>query len=90
MVGQALGEIERRGTADVVCPQVMHLGPEAVVGLGLFIFCLETQDQRHQRFGHEPAAEGAEAAVLVRAGLETVQAVVWHGMIFRGRGAAPV
>jgi hypothetical protein len=50
MLGQPLGEIERRGAADIVGPQIVHLGPEAVVGLGALVLRLQLEDQRHQRF----------------------------------------
>ena len=77
-LGQALGEVERRGAADVVLPEVVHLGPEGRVGLGLLVLGLEVEDERHQRLGDEAAAEVAETAALVGAGAEGVGLLV-HG-----------
>ncbi len=79
MLGQPRREIERRGTTDVVLPQVVHLGPEIRVGLGMFIARFEIENQRHQRLGHEASAEDAETTLLVGAGHVAVDAVLGHG-----------
>jgi hypothetical protein len=65
-VCQAFGEIKRAGAADIVGPEIVHLGPEALVGLGVLVLRLKLEDQRHQRFGHEPPAEIAEPALSRR------------------------
>ena len=77
-LGQTLGEIERARPADVVFPQVVHLVPETLVGLGLFVFLFQRQDQRHQRFRDEAAAVIAEAALFVGAGHEGIEKIVGH------------
>ena len=87
-LGQPLGEVERRGAADVVRPEVVHLGPEAGVGLRLLVLRLEVEDQRHQRLGDETPAEVAEAAALVGAGAEGVGLLQVHR--FRSLGFAGV
>ena len=72
MVGQALGEIERRGSAHIMGQQAIQLGLEGGVFLGGQIGGLQVQHQRHQGFGHIAAAELAEPAVGVRIGGEVV------------------
>jgi hypothetical protein len=62
-----------------VLPEKVHLGPETVVGLGLLVFGLKLEDERHQRLGNEPTAEDSEAALFVGAGHEAVDQVVGHG-----------
>src|SRR3546814_10633270 len=52
--------------------QMVEFGLEGGVGLRCAIFAFEVEDQRHQRFGHIAAAEGAEMASLVGAGAEAV------------------
>ena len=52
--------------------QVAELGLEGRVLPGGAIGAFEVEDQRHQRFGDEAAAERAEAAVLVGAGPQAV------------------
>jgi hypothetical protein len=79
LFGQAFGEIERAGAADIIRPEIVHLVPEALVGLGVLVLRLKLQDQRHKRLGHEASAEIAEAALFIRAGHEAVENVVWHG-----------
>ncbi len=56
MLGQPLGEIERRRAADVMGVQRGDLGREGRVGLGGLVGLLELEDQRHQGFGDEAAA----------------------------------
>ena len=66
MLGQALGEIERRRAAHIVGPQVLHLGREGGVLLGLAILGLQLQHEGHQRLGDIASAELAEPAIRVR------------------------
>ncbi len=75
---QPLGMVKRRRAAHVMRPEVVHLGPERGIGLGLLVFPLEVKDQRHQRLADEPPAEDAEAALLVRAGHVAVDDVLGH------------
>ncbi len=70
--GQALGEIEWRGPADVVGQVAVQLFLELRIGLGLAIGLVQVQHQRHQGLGHIAAAELAEAAVGVGIGVEIV------------------
>ena len=83
MLGQPLGEIERRGPADIVREVAVHLGgtPDRPwLGVGL----LQFQDQRHQRFGDEAAAENAEMAALVRPGAEGIRLLHGHAGLVTG------
>ena len=68
---QALGEIERARAADIMGAEMLQFRLEFRIGLGLVPLVLQVEDQRHQGFGNETAAENAEATVLVGAGLET-------------------
>ncbi len=70
--GQALGEIERRGPADVVGQVAVQLLVELRIGLGGAIGLVEVQHQRHQGLGHIAPAELAEAPVGVGIGVEIV------------------
>ena len=73
MRGQPLGEIERARPAGVVLAEMVELGLERRIALGLVPAALEVEDQRHQRLGHEAAAEHAEHALLVRSGPEGIR-----------------
>ncbi len=53
--------------------EVLQFGLEGRIGLGLIPLFLEVEDQRHQGFGNEAAAENTEAAVFIRPGLEGIQ-----------------
>ena len=66
MLGQTFGVVQRRRTADIMRPIAVHLGLERRIGLGVGIGLFQIQDQRHQGFGHEAAAEDAEMPALVR------------------------
>ena len=72
MRGQALGEIKRRRTADIVREIAVHLLFELRIGLGLGIGFFQFQDQRHQRFGDKAAAINAEMPALVGPGAEGI------------------
>src|SRR3569833_2802334 len=72
MFGVPLGKLQRRRTADVILQIAVHLFLKRRIGLGLRGGLLQIEDQRHQRFGDEAAAEGAEMAALVRAGTEGI------------------
>ena len=67
VLGQALGVVQRTGTADVVALEVGEFFEERRIGLGLLVLGGQVVDQRHQGFGDELAAERAEQAALVRA-----------------------
>ncbi len=66
-LGQARREIERAGPADIMLAVILHLVRELGVSLGGPVGLLHLEDQRHQRFGDEAAAEHAEAPELVGA-----------------------
>ena len=87
LLGQPFGEPQRAGTADVMLQVVLQVGVEGRVGLGRVVGALDLQDQRHQRFRDEPAAEFAEAAAFVRATSKTVDAGygVQNGLSLQGR-----
>ncbi len=57
---QALGVVERRGTAGVVVQQIGQFGLKRRVGCSLVIGVLEFFERRHQHFGHESSAVGSE------------------------------
>ncbi len=78
MLRQALGEIERIGTPDIVLEQAVELGMKRGVVLHLVVGPLQTQQQRHQRLGDEAAAEIAEMAARVGAEREAVRPGVGH------------
>ena len=67
MVGQPLGEIERRGSPDIVLEKGRKLGLEAGIGAGRLIGLLELENEGHQGLGHEATAKPAEMAMLVGA-----------------------
>ena len=73
MLGQPLGEIERRGAPGVVRVEAVELGVEGGIVLRRGICRFEFEDERHQRLGDEASAVQAEEAALVRAGAETVR-----------------
>src|SRR6185369_16710691 len=59
MLGQSLGEIERRRPADIAFEIAVHLRLERRIGLGVGIGLFQVEDQRHQRLGDEASAENA-------------------------------
>ncbi len=67
VLGQALGEVQRAGAADVVALEVGQFFGEFGVLLGLFVFGGQLVDQRHQGFGDVLAAERAEQAARIGA-----------------------
>ena len=75
MLSQALGEIKRARAADIMGAEMLQFRLEFRIGLGLIPLRLQVEDQRHQGFGNETAAENAEAPILIRPGLERIQ--VW-------------
>ena len=60
VIGQAFGEIERRRPADIVAQITVHFGLERRIGLGCRVGLFQIEDQRHQGFRDEAAAENAE------------------------------
>ena len=84
LLGQPLGEIERRRAADIMREIAVHLALEGGVGLGLGIGLLQLEDQRHQRLGDEPPAEEAEMTALVRPGAEGIGLLDGHRRSCRG------
>ncbi len=61
-LGQPAALGDRRGPAAVVAQQGVELGVERRVGPGVAERTLELDARRHERLGHEAAAELAEAA----------------------------
>ena len=72
VLGQALGKIERAGTADIMLEKLVELGLETRIGLGVLVGLLQLEDQRHQCFGDEAAAINAEQALFVGPGAEGI------------------
>ena len=53
--------------------QIVEFGLEGRIRLGGVVMFLEIEDQRHQGFGHEPAAEDAEMSGFVGAGAKRIE-----------------
>ncbi|MCY1404891.1 hypothetical protein D9M71_201140 [compost metagenome] len=68
--GQAFGEVQRIGTADVVALEVGQLLKELRIGFGGFVLAGKVEHQRHQGFSHVAAAECAKQAIGIGAGAE--------------------
>ncbi len=79
IVGDALGEIERRGAPDIVLVEARELLVKRRIGLRLLVRRFKIEHERHQRFGDETPAENAEAAVFIRAGAEGIGNRLVHG-----------
>ena len=84
IVGQPLGEIERRRASDIMREIAVHFRLERGIGLGLRVGLLQFQNQRHQRFGHKAAAVNAEMPVLVRPGAERIGLLHCHAGLVTG------
>ena len=56
----------------------VHLGLERRIGLGGVVGLLQIEDQRHQGFGDEAAAENAEMPVLVGTAAEGIGTRLVH------------
>ena len=87
-LGQALGEVERAGPADVMLEIAGEFLGEGRVVAGVLVGLLEIEDERHQRLGDETAAVDAETAGLVRARLVCVQR--FHDRYLRAPLKAPL
>src|SRR5579863_2803200 len=81
MFGQPLGEIQRRRPADIVLEIAVHLGMERGIDLGLGISLLQIEDQRHQGFRDEAAAENTEMPVVVGTGSVGIGETLVHRTI---------
>src|SRR5690606_16719917 len=66
-LGEALGEVQRAGPADVVALEVGEFLEEGRIVLGLFVLGRQIVDQRHQGFGDVLAAKATEQAAVIRA-----------------------
>ena len=53
--------------------KIGQFGAKGRVVLGLVVGSLQVENQRHQRFGHEPSAVNAEMPLFVGAGPIAVQ-----------------
>ena len=60
MLREPLGEIERTRPADIVAQQPIEFRPELRIALRRLVGDVELQNERHQRFGDEAPAIGAE------------------------------
>src|SRR6202011_4517286 len=78
MLGEPFGKIKRRGPADIIAQMAVHLGLERRIGLGRVVGLLQLEDQRHQGFGDEAAAENAEMPVLVGTAAEGIGTRLVH------------
>src|SRR5207244_3663349 len=90
MLGQALGEIERRRPPDVILEVALHLAAEARIVLRLGVSLLQLENERHQRLGDEAAAVEPEMPALVGPGAERVELLDGHARLMALSGAARV
>ena len=81
MFGQPFGKIERAWPANVIGPQIIHLGPETVVSLGLFILGFQLQNKRHQRFRNKTPPKITKAAIFVGSAHERVEKIMVHEVL---------
>src|SRR5262249_17084318 len=81
VLGEPLGEIERRRPSDVVGQIPVHLFLEGRIVLRGGVGLLQLKDQRHQRLGDETAAIDAEMAALVRPGSKCVRLLDGHRLL---------
>ena len=72
MLGEALGEIQRRRPADIILEVAVHFGLERRIGLGHGVGLFQLEDQRHQRFRNEASAEIAEMPGIVGTAAEGI------------------
>src|SRR5471032_2305683 len=72
MVGEPLGEIQRRRATDISREVAVHFFLKFRVGLGGGVGLFQLQNVRHQRLGDKAAAIDAEMAALVGAGAERI------------------
>src|SRR5664279_2793635 len=72
MLGQALGVIQRRRPTDIVLEIAVHLRLKRWIGLGVGVSLLQIENQRHQGFRDEAAAENSEMPALVRTAAEGI------------------
>ena len=70
LLGQPLGEIERRGPAHVMREIARHLRSKSGILARLRIRLFQVEDKRHERLGHKAPAIDAEMPVLVGAGTQ--------------------
>ena len=71
---QAFGEPQRAWPAHVVAQIQVELGLERRVPLGALIRFFDRQNERHECFGHEPAAEATELAPRIGPGAQAIGA----------------
>src|SRR5499427_1167287 len=90
MLGQPLGEIERRRPPDVVLEVAVHLAAEAGIVLRLGVSLLQLENERHQRLGDEAAAIEPEMPAFVGPGAERVELLDGHARLMALSGAASV
>jgi len=72
LFGDARGEVERAGPADVMLEQILELFCEGRISLGRTVSRFQLKDQRHQRFGDIAPTELAEMATIIRLSAEGV------------------
>ena len=82
MLGQPLSEIQRRGPAHVVRPEILHRRRERRVRLRLAVRALEIEHERHQGFGDKPPPVLAEAALGIGQVLPVAASVHGRGLDF--------
>ncbi len=64
-LGESLGQVKRRGPADVVLQVVVEGVLKVRIDLRFLILLGQPVERIHECLGHEPAAEGAEPAQVI-------------------------
>ena len=72
VIGQALGEEQRTGPADVMLEVIVELGLEFRVGLAGVVGLLDLEHEGHEGLGDESPAIKTETPALIRPAAETV------------------
>src|SRR5690348_385495 len=78
MLGETLGEIERRRPPHVMGQIAVHLTLKGRIGLGRGVSFFQLKHERHQRFGDKAPAIDAKMPALVRTGAERVELLHCH------------
>ena len=79
MEGHPLGIIERARSPGIMGEQIVEFGLEGRIRLGGVVMLLKIEDQRHQGFGNEPAAENAKMPGFVGTGAKRIGPLGEHG-----------
>ncbi len=93
--GQPVGPPERARAADIIAQVALELGAEGLILARGAVGLLDLEDERHQGFGDEATAEGAEPSPRIGAAPERIHSLVhvsslaW-GLCLIAQTASPV